>query len=47
MLAMTLLLIDFTLLPISAIVLVVLLVVYALRWSAWREAERAGEREAA
>ena len=52
MLAMTLLLIDFTLLPVSAIALVVLLLVYALRWSAWREAERAarlasGERDAA
>ncbi len=41
MLAMSLLMVDFVLLPVSFVVLVVLLVVYARRWSAWRAAERA------
>lgn len=35
MLAMTLLLLDFVALPVLAVVLVILLVVYYRRWSAW------------
>ena len=44
MLAMTLLLIDFTLLPVSAIALVVLLVVYAARVGVARGRARGAPR---
>ncbi len=40
MLAMTLLLLDFVALPILAVLLVVLLVVYYRRWSLWHASQQ-------
>ena len=47
MLAMTLLLLDFVALPVLAVVLAVLLVVYYRRWSAWKRQAGGSARKGA
>ena len=41
--AMTLLMIDFTLIPVSLLALIGLLALYYVRWSRWRDASGAQE----
>ena len=43
MLAMSLLLLDFAAIPVLAIALAVLLVLYYRRWSAWRASQRGAQ----
>lgn len=46
MLAMTLLLLDFVLIPVSLVVLIVLLAMYYRSWTAWRRSMApSGEQE--